>query len=281
MAPLSASAESGTLVPCARKVDERANTIRASIIGASGYTGGELLRLLLMHQQVQVKSVSSERNKGMRVTGMHPNLRAMTELEFVEAAKIDANVDVLFLCTPHGASVKLVEQYLQSGVKIIDLSADFRLHDPEGYDVWYGHPHPKPELLSKFVYGMPELHREEIGKAHYVASPGCLATGAILALAPVVAAGLVATEHLVVDAKIGSSAGGASADASTHHPERAGTVRAYKPTGHRHTGEIEQELGMLSGGRKVVVSLSPHAIELVRGIFSTAHCFLVKEGLRD
>ncbi|MDO8339137.1 MAG: N-acetyl-gamma-glutamyl-phosphate reductase [Candidatus Burarchaeum sp.] len=258
-----------------------ANTIRASIIGASGYTGGELLRLLLMHPQVQVKSVSSEKNKGMRVTSVHPNLRAITELEFVEAAKIDSNVDVLFLCTPHGASVKLVEQYLQSGVKIIDLSADFRLHNAADYPVWYGHEHPHPELLKKFVYGMPELHREEIRKAHYVASPGCLATSAILALAPVVAAGLVDTGHLVVDAKIGSSAGGARADASTHHPERAGTVRAYKPTGHRHTGEIEQELSALIHGKKVNVSLSPHAIELVRGIFSTAHCFLVKQGLKD
>lgn len=257
--------------------------IRASVIGASGYTGGELLRLLLMHPQVEVKSVSSERNKGMPVTSVHPNLRAITQLEFVEAANINTDVDVLFLCTPHGASVKLVEKYLSSGVKIIDLSADFRLHNASDYPKWYGHPHPHPELLKKFVYGMPELHREEIRKAQYVASPGCLSTSAILALAPLAASGLIDVGRIVVDSKIGSSAGGASADESTHHPERAGTVRAYKPTGHRHTGEIEQELSALAGGRKVWVSLSPHAIELVRGIFTTAHCFLApgKEGTKD
>jgi N-acetyl-gamma-glutamyl-phosphate/LysW-gamma-L-alpha-aminoadipyl-6-phosphate reductase len=258
-----------------------ARTIRTSVIGGSGYTGGELLRLLLMHPQVEVKSVSSEKSKGMPVTKVHPNLRAITQLEFVEAAKINTDVDVLFLCTPHGASVKLVEQYMPSNVKIIDLSADFRLHNPADYPKWYGHPHPHPELLGKFVYGMPELHREEIKKAQYVASPGCLSTSAILALAPVAQAGIADMQRIVVDAKIGSSAGGASADESTHHPERAGTVRAYKPTGHRHTGEIEQELNALAGGKKVHISLSPHAIEMVRGIFSTSHCFLTREGLKD
>ncbi|RLG19519.1 N-acetyl-gamma-glutamyl-phosphate reductase [Candidatus Micrarchaeota archaeon] len=255
--------------------------IRASIIGGSGYTGGDLLRLLLIHPEVEVKSVSSERNKGMPVTKVHPNLRAITQLEFVEAAKIDTDVDVMFLCTPHGAAVKLVEQYMEKGMKIIDLSADFRLHDAKDYDRWYGHAHSRPELLEKFVYGMPELHREEIKKASYVASPGCLSTSAILALAPAVAAGLVDLDRIVVDSKIGSSAGGASGNPSTHHPERAGSVRAYKPTGHRHSAEVEQELGELAGGKKVTVSLSPHAIELVRGIFTTAHCFLLKQGLKD
>jgi len=256
-------------------------TIRASIIGGSGYTGGELLRLLLMHPNVEVRSVSSERNEGVPVTKVHPNLRAITQLEFVKAANIDADVDVMFLCTPHGAAVKLVEQYMKTGVKIIDLSADFRLHDPKAYDRWYKHTHESPELLKEFVYGMPELHREELKTAKYVASPGCLSTSAILALAPLVAAGLVDTERIVVDSKIGSSAGGASGDPASHHPERSGTVRAYKPTGHRHTAEVEQELGALAGGKKVTVSLSPHAIELVRGIFTTAHCFVAKKGLKE
>ena len=250
------------------------NIISASIIGASGYTGGELLRILLQHPGVNVKSVSSEQNAGQMACKVHPNLRGFTELEFVRSAQVDTNVDILFLCTPHGVSMNLVPSLLESGTRIIDLSADFRLKSPIEFEKWYGHTHSHPELLQKSVYGLPELHREEIKKADFVASPGCLATSAILALAPLVKNNLIELDKIVVDSKIGSSAGGAKPGEDSHHPARSGTVRAYKPSGHRHTGEMEQELNLLNGNSAHVrISFSPHAIELVRGIFTTTHSF--------
>ena len=167
------------------------NKISVSIIGASGYTGGELLRILLQHPNVSVESVSSEQNAGQAVHRIHPNLRGFSELEFLKSSQIKANGDVLFLCTPHGVSMDLMPSLLESGVKIIDLSADYRLKDSSEFEKWYGHAHSHPELLQKSVYGLPELHREEIRKANFVASPGCLATSAILALAPLVKNNLI------------------------------------------------------------------------------------------
>ena len=249
--------------------------IRASVIGASGYTGGELLRLLLAHPNMDVASVSSEKSHGLPVSRIHPNLRAMTGLSFVKAAEIDTDVDAVFLCTPHGASAPYVERFADSGIKIIDLSSDFRLRDPAAYPMWYGHDAPSGGFNGKFVYGIPELHRDEIRKSKWVACAGCIATSAILGLAPLVNGDIVDESNIVVDAKIGSSGAGATANESSHHPERSNTVRAYKMTMHRHTGEVEQELSSLSGGN-VTVSLSAHAVELVRGIFSTCHCALEK-----
>ncbi|MEW6328553.1 MAG: N-acetyl-gamma-glutamyl-phosphate reductase [Candidatus Micrarchaeota archaeon] len=248
----------------------------ASIIGASGYTGGDLLRILLQHPEVEVREVTSERNAGVPVTKLHPNLRGFTELAFVRAGEIKTDCDVVFLATPHGASMDMVKNFMETGMRIVDLSADFRLHNSEDYKIWYGYAHKHPELLQRAVYGLPELHREQIKNAKLVACPGCLATSAILALAPLVAAKLIDAQRIVVDAKIGSSASGHSFDASTHHPDRAGVVRAYKPTGHRHTAEMEQELSALADSR-VRISFSPHAVELVRGIMTTAHAFLADE----
>lgn len=254
-------------------------SITACIVGASGYTGGELLRLLLSHPEVEVREITSEKSKGVRATRVHPNLRGFTELEFTSAAEVKYDSDVVFLATPHGASFDLVKKFVDAGVKVIDLSADFRLHDATAYPVWYGYAHKYPALLERAVYGLPELHRKEIANAELVACPGCLSTSAILALAPLVASGFVDLQHVVIDSKIGSSAGGHSPDASTHHPERAGVVRAYKPTGHRHTAEIEQELSALAGVGKVSVGFSPHAVEMVRGILTTAHAYLAKEAV--
>jgi len=197
-------------------------------------------------------------------------------LTFVRAGELKKDCDVVFLATPHGASMDMVKNFIETGMKIIDLSADFRLHNPEDYKTWYGYEHKYPEILPRAIYGLPELHREQMKNAKLIACPGCLATSAILALAPLAASKLIDTQHVVVDSKIGSSASGHSFDASTHHPDRAGVVRAYKPTGHRHTAEMEQELGALINAQ-VRISFSPHAVELVRGIMTTAHAFLADD----
>lgn len=248
---------------------------KISIIGASGYTGGELLRWALMHPEMEVAQITSERFAGQAATKLNPNLRGFTQLSFVSVKQLSTDIDAVFICTPHKAAAPYVEQFWETGAKIIDLSADFRLHDKATYAKYYCE-HPHPELLAHAVYGLPELHREEIKSAKLVACAGCLATSVILALAPLVKGGLISEEGIIADSKIGSSAAGASFDISTHHPERSGSVRSYKPHGHRHTAEIEQELSAIAGA-PISVGLTPHAIEMVRGILSTVHARLPGE----
>ncbi|MDD5337384.1 MAG: N-acetyl-gamma-glutamyl-phosphate reductase [Candidatus ainarchaeum sp.] len=245
---------------------------KVSIVGASGYTGGELLRWTLIHPEMEVCQITSERFAGQQAHKLNPNLRGFTKLEFTSVKNLSTDVDAVFLCTPHQKAAPYVSQFWEIGAKIIDLSADFRIHDKEVYAKYYGE-HQNPGLLEKAVYGIPELHREEIKKAKLVACGGCLATSIILGLAPLVKNKLIRTDGIIADSKIGSSANGAAFDISTHHPERSGTVRSYKPHGHRHTAEIEQELSAISGG-PVSVGMTPHAIEMVRGIMSTIHASL-------
>ncbi|MEM2962877.1 MAG: N-acetyl-gamma-glutamyl-phosphate reductase [Candidatus Anstonellales archaeon] len=248
--------------------------IRASIIGASGYTGGELTRLLIMHPFIEIKSLTSERFKGVPITKLNPNLRSFTKATFVSAREVNPEEnDVIFLCVPHEKSQDYVAEYITSPhLKIIDLSADFRLRDKSEYERYYS-THKYPELLKYAAYGLPEIHREEIKRSRLIGCAGCLPTSAILCIYPLVKAGVIDLDHIVIDSKIGSSAAGASFDISTHHPERQGVVRAYKPSGHRHIAEIEQELSQ-AAGKKINVSFSPHAVEMVRGIFTTVHAFL-------
>jgi len=249
--------------------------MRVGIVGASGYVGGELLRLLLPHPQVEVTVATSRGLSGDFLYRVHPNLRGMTKLKFTnpKPQEITDACDFLFTATPHGASAKIVPQFLENGLKIVDTSADFRLHNPDDYQKWYNLTHPCPELLGKAVYGLPELHREEIKKANLVACPGCMAISAILALAPVVKEGKIERDKIVVDTKVGSSGSGAKPSLSTHHAERYGVVRPYKPAGHRHTAEIEQELSALAGDG-IKISMSTHAVNMVRGILATCHAFL-------
>lgn len=242
--------------------------IRASIVGASGYAGGELLRLLLSHPQATVAQATSERLAGNYVYQTHPNLRGLTGLRFVNAADLEP-CDALFLCLPHGRAMDRIDEFRGAAGRIVDLSADFRLRDPDDYVRWYGRSHPRPELLADAVYGIPELHRDRLAGAALVAGCGCNATATILALRPLVAAGVVG--HAVVEVKAGSSEGGNQASAASHHPERAGSVRSYRPTGHRHQAEMLQELG---GGLRL--SFSATAVELVRGVLATAHVFLTE-----
>jgi len=248
--------------------------LRIGIIGGSGYVGGELLRLLLLHPQAEVTMVTSRQSVGEYVFNVHPNLRGLTQLKFVpqDIAELQKHCDLVFTATPHGGSVNLVPKLLEAGLKVIDMSADFRLKNPDDYDKWYGWKHANPQLLKEAAYGLPELHRQEIKGASLVACPGCMATAAILPLAPVIKADLVEKNRIVVDVKIGSSGAGSKPTIASHHPERFGGVRPYKVAGHRHLAEMEQELNNLTS-EPVTVSFTPHAVNMVRGILSTIHVF--------
>jgi N-acetyl-gamma-glutamyl-phosphate/LysW-gamma-L-alpha-aminoadipyl-6-phosphate reductase len=248
--------------------------LRIGIVGGSGYVGGELLRLLLLHPHVEVTMVTSRQSVGEYVFNVHPNLRGLTQLKFVplDLAELQKNCNLVFTATPHGGSVNLVPKLLDAGLKVIDMSADFRLKNPTDYDKWYGWEHAHPELLKDAAYGLPELHRQEIKGARLVACPGCMATATVLALAPVVKADLVEKNRIVVDVKIGSSGAGSKPSIASHHPERFSGVRPYKVVGHRHIAEIEQELNGLTD-ESVTVSFTPHAVNMVRGILATIHVF--------
>ncbi len=250
--------------------------VKVSIAGASGYTGGELLRLLLFHPNVEIKQVTSESYTGKFVYKVHPNLRKSTQLKFSSLSELGTS-DLLFLCLPHGSSMNRIGEFKKLAGKIIDLSGDFRLKDPKDYDKWYGHPHTNPKLLKDFVYGIPELHRDEMKKSNFISSAGCNATTSILGMYPLYKNGLVELDKTVIEVKVGSSEGGNKASDSSHHPERSGSVRSYMPTKHRHTAEILQEL---SFGKKIDVHMSATSIDMVRGILATCHVFL-KDNLEE
>ena len=252
--------------------------INVSIVGASGYVGGELLRLLLDHPHVAVKQVTSERNAGSFVHFTHPNLRGRTKLQFVSAADLES-CDLLFLGLPHGGAMEQIDHFAGLAERIVDLSADFRLRNPDDYSRWYGKPHANPAWLSKFVYGLPELHRAQMADAHYVSGVGCNATATNLAIWPLFANDLVDTPRGVIcEVKVGSSEGGNKSSDSTHHPERSGVMRSFAPTGHRHTAEILQAIRLT--GAQTDVHLSATAVDNVRGVLATAHLF-VKPGTTE
>jgi N-acetyl-gamma-glutamyl-phosphate/LysW-gamma-L-alpha-aminoadipyl-6-phosphate reductase len=251
--------------------------MKVGVVGASGYVGGELLRLLVVHPKVEVNMVTSRQKAGEYVHRIHPSLKGFVDLTFspLDIEKLVNSCDIVFTSVPHGKSNKIVKELYGRGIKIIDLSADFRLKNPKDYVKWYGWEHPFPELLSKSVYGVPELHREDIKKSQLVSCPGCMAVTSLLALKPLIENNLIDTEHIVVDSKIGSSGAGIKANAGTHHAMRYGVIRPYKPAKHRHTGEIEQELGLIAK-KTIKVSMSPHAVNIVRGILTTNHTFMRK-----
>jgi N-acetyl-gamma-glutamyl-phosphate/LysW-gamma-L-alpha-aminoadipyl-6-phosphate reductase len=250
---------------------------RVSIVGGSGYGGGELLRLLLHHPYVEICQVISRSHAGEYVHSIHPNLRptAGQPLTRFTSPETLEPCDVLFLAQPHGEAQQQIEHLAELAGRIVDLSADFRLRDAAVYERTYGHPHAATDWLARFTYGLPELHREALRATHYASGVGCNATAAILALLPVVRAGLLRPGlPIVVDLKAGSSEGGATASAASHHPERSGAVRSFAPTGHRHQAEVAQALGVAG------IHLSVTSIELVRGVLATAHAW-VAPGLTD
>jgi N-acetyl-gamma-glutamyl-phosphate/LysW-gamma-L-alpha-aminoadipyl-6-phosphate reductase len=210
--------------------------MKVGVVGASGYVGGELLRLLVVHPKVEVNMVTSRQKAGEYVHRIHPSLKGFIDLTFsqLDMEKLVNSCDIVFTSVPHGKSNKIVKELYGRGMKIIDLSADFRLKNPKDYVKWYGWEHPFPELLSKSVYGVPELHREDIKKSQLVSCPGCMAVTSLLALKPLIENNLIDTEHIVVDSKIGSSGAGVKANAGTHHAMRYGVIRPYKPAKHRY-----------------------------------------------
>jgi LysW-gamma-L-alpha-aminoadipyl-6-phosphate/LysW-L-glutamyl-5-phosphate reductase len=243
-------------------------TTRVSIVGASGYTGGELMRLLLFHPGVTLGQVTSERHAGEFVHQQHPNLRKRTALQFVNRSALQP-CEVLFLALPHGEAQQHIDHYLALAPRVIDLSADFRLRDAALYRRWYGEDHHAPQHLGRFVYGLPELQREAMRGASYISGVGCNATASILALLPLVRAGLLLPDcPIIVDVKTGSSEGGASVNPGSHHPEKSHSVRTYAATGHRHTAEVMQELGLAN------VHLTMTAVDLVRGVLAAAHSWV-------
>jgi N-acetyl-gamma-glutamyl-phosphate/LysW-gamma-L-alpha-aminoadipyl-6-phosphate reductase len=256
------------------------NRLRAAIVGGSGYTGGELARLLLFHPQVEVTQIASSSYAGHYLHSVHPNLRKLSTLRLCHPDDL-TECDLVLLCLPHGVSAGQLARYQQIAPRIIDLSADFRLRSADLYEHWYGELHVAPQLLRQAVYGLPELHRAELNEATLVSGTGCMATAAILGLAPLYRAGVVDTAiPLVVDAKVGSSAAGAMPSAGSHHPDRSGAVRSFQPTGHRHTAELLQELGTITGreedaaGLQQRIAFSATSVELVRGVLITAQVFL-------
>jgi N-acetyl-gamma-glutamyl-phosphate/LysW-gamma-L-alpha-aminoadipyl-6-phosphate reductase len=236
-----------------------------SIVGGSGYVGGELLRLLLGHPQVTVQQISSQQHAGSYVHGIHPNLRGATPLKFSPVEALEP-CDLLFLALPHGRAAEQIDRFVALAHRLIDLSADFRLNDPALYEEWYGRSHPAPEWLNQFVYGLPELHRADLQKTRYVSGVGCNATAVNLALSPLARKGVI--KQAVIEVKVGSSEGGNSFSAASHHPERSGALRSFAPTGHHHQAEMIQELGNFD------LHFSATAVELVRGVLCTAHLFL-------
>jgi N-acetyl-gamma-glutamyl-phosphate/LysW-gamma-L-alpha-aminoadipyl-6-phosphate reductase len=247
-------------------------SVSVSIIGGSGYGGGELLRLLLGHPYAEVKQVTSRSHLGEYVYQVHPNLRKRTTLKFCAPEQIEP-VDVLFLALPHGQAQHKIAEYAALAGKIIDLSADFRLKDMQAYQHWYGTAHAAPEWPAKFVYGLPELHRVELAAAHYVSGVGCNATAVNLALLPLLQAHLIeADAPILAEIKVGSSESGAEGNAGSLHAERANVIRTFSAFGHRHTAEVMQEMGVSQ------VSLTVSAVDLVRGVLATVHA-QVKSGV--
>lgn len=259
--------------------------VRVGVAGASGYIGAELVRLLLAHPRVEVTAVTSERLAGERLDSAFPHLRGLTDLRLQELdpERLAAAADLVFLALPHMESQKVVPVLRRHGRRVIDLSADYRLKNPDVYATWYKASHTDPGGLAEAVYGLPELHRKVIAGASLVAAPGCYPAGALLAIAPLLKLELGHVEGIVIDAKSGVTGAGAQGrkvDPMYLYTEANENLQAYGVAGHRHTPEIEQELSALVG-HPVVVSFTPHLVPLNRGLFTTASVPLAKAATTD
>ncbi len=248
-----------------------AKRFKAAVIGGTGYGGAELIRRLLIHPDVELARVASIDHVGEPLGAVHPNLEGQTDFVFENLAPADAakGCDVALLALPHKVTAAKVPELIAASVKIVDMSGDFRLRDAGEYQAYYGAAHPHPELLGTFAYGLPELFREKIREARYVASPGCFATTIELALLPLAKAGLLDGRIVHVHGITGSSGSGIAPATGTHHPSRAGNLKTYKPLEHQHTPEVLQTLGD-AGAKNVQLAFVPVSAPLVRGIFVTA-----------
>ena len=267
------AADADANVDTGAEPDAPTETLTTSVVGASGFAGGELLRLLFGHPGFDVTQATSREYAGRSVGMVHPNLRG-TELRFTEPTDLEG-VDVLFAATPHGISMEHVDSFREAADTVVDLSADFRLPNAAAYDEWYD-GHSRPELLDEAVYALPEISRAELPGAELIAAGGCNATVTTLGLLPLVESGIVGdsgendrstdSERIVADVKVGSSEGGAGGSKASSHAERSGVVRPYAPTSHRHEAEIEAQLGLR-------LSFTVHAVDMIRGAAATCHVF--------
>ncbi|MDI6736250.1 MAG: N-acetyl-gamma-glutamyl-phosphate reductase [bacterium] len=254
--------------------------VKVGIIGATGYAGKELIRLLLRHPGIEIVSLSAKLpGNTSSISPIFPEFKGIIDLpciNFEEAASIAKIVDLVFLALPHTVSMKIVPEFLESGKKVIDLSADFRLHDAAIYEQWYNVQHSCPKAINEAVYGLPELYREEIKKAGLIANPGCYPTSVILGIVPLLKEGLVDTNHIIVNSVSGVSGVGREPSLKAHFPERNESFAAYSVGSHRHIPEIEQELGKL-GRQEVKITFVTHLAPMDRGILSTIYLQLKKE----
>ena len=247
--------------------------LKVGIVGGTGYTGVELLRLLAQHPQAEVRTITSRKDAGTRVAAMFPSLRSgrVAELAFVEPDRADLrSCDVVFFATPHGVAMAAARELTSAGVRIIDLAADFRLRDPAAFERWYKMPHACPDLLEESVYGLPEVNRAAIRKARIVGNPGCYPTAVQLGFLPLLEAGVVDCDHLIADCKSGVSGAGRKAELNLIFPEASVNFAAYAVAGHRHLPEIVQGLNRMSR-EPVKLVFTPHLTPIIRGIFATLY----------
>ncbi len=245
--------------------------IKAAVLGATGYAGIELVRLLSNHPEVEIEILGSQSFEGKKISEVYQNFAHILEKE-CEKPDLDRvkACDVAFTALPHGASKEVIPRLLEQGVKVIDLSGDYRYDDPAVYEEWYNQPHSSPELLAESVYGLCELHRDKIKDARLIGNPGCYTTCSILGAAPLLAKGMAETKNIIVDAKSGVTGAGRGLGLPYHFCECTENSKAYKIATHRHTSEIEQELSNISG-EKIMLSFTPHLIPQKRGILSTIY----------
>lgn len=251
--------------------------IRAGILGATGYAGAELVRLLCGHTEVEITMLASKTYAGQKMSEVYPALRDVCDIVLEEADPEVAaeKCDVVFTALPHGVSHEVISALYEKGLKVIDLSGDFRYNDIKTYEEWYGVKHACPELLKESVYGLCELHRDEIRTAKLIGNPGCYTTCSILGLAPLLKNGVVETKNIIIDAKSGVSGAGRGLGLDYHFCECTESMKAYKVATHRHTSEIEQELSLLAG-EEIMLSFTPHLVPMKRGIYATEYANLKK-----
>ena len=247
--------------------------MKVSVIGATGYTGAELVKILLKHPQVEIETITSQSFANKKISEIYPSLITDLVCQELNIDKIALSSSFIFTALPHRISMEIVGKLHSRGKKIIDLSADFRFIDPLIYEEWYGTPHQKKELLKKAIYGLPELYREKISRARLVANPGCYPTSSILALAPLVNSGSTKENDIIIDAKSGVTGAGRTLSLATHFPEVNENTRAYQVVGHRHIPEIEEQLSKLAK-RKIIITFVPHLVPINRGILCTCYAAL-------
>lgn len=255
--------------------------IKVGIVGGTGYTGVELLRLLSQHPSVELTAITSRKEEGMPVAQMFPNLRGWVDLRFQTPEHAALNLcDVVFFATPHGVAMSQAEGLLEDHVRIIDLAADFRLQDIQVFERWYKMPHACPHILAKSVYGLVELNRARIAQAQVIGNPGCYPTTVIMGLAPLIEDGsqLIDTTHIIADCKSGTSGAGRKAEVGTLYSEAGDNFKAYAVAGHRHHPEISEQLDLIAGA-PVGLTFVPHLVPMIRGMFSTLYARILPGAL--